>query len=228
MKMMDLWLAMFSSPEQEKFAPELLLSYGGINGTWTERTETAEKIAEDEGEYGSGQFWFTNLVSSTTKVRTLNVDLGVEGYIRNAKAKGVKSDAAPSKLQQLGYTSLNFRIFGRNIQDSSLILKGGKYESEFHGSYGKEISGVMAGAALTIYLFNWLGGDCNYQRFGDYQKLYSQSQQGEYYDYSLFIEVSLLRLGAGKSSETWQVKDDAGSQYDFDHLTKFVYAKLLF
>ena len=68
MKMMDVWLAMFSDPQKDReFRPELNLVYQQNRGTMT--------LGDGEGESSSGpmegysikaQFWLTNLISSTT------------------------------------------------------------------------------------------------------------------------------------------------------------------
>ena len=71
MKLMDVWLAMFSSPQKAKFAPELSLQYGLGAGSY-------ELSSADEGEVFSleklqqetirGQFYFTNAISASKSI----------------------------------------------------------------------------------------------------------------------------------------------------------------
>src|SRR5262245_64424210 len=51
MRMMDLWLAMFSDPKKDKFQPELMLSYGLTRGDYSFASEDA--TLEEGGLSGS-------------------------------------------------------------------------------------------------------------------------------------------------------------------------------
>jgi hypothetical protein len=234
MRMMDLWLAIFSNPKKDKFTPEVNLSYGVTKGAMIFRNPNQNLIeaSAQTGNQGRAQIWLTNLVSGTTGVRTLNIDFGLEGFLRNsgefapeiraqaneeeAKAKGVSllavEDGGARELSTNYYTG-NLRIFGKNIQDTSLSIKLGKYSSVNNiGDPGvfraneKQFSGLVAGADLTLYLSKWLGLEGNYLSFGDAKSTSGNTRQkGSYHDYSAFIEISLLRVMIGQYQETWSL-----------------------
>ncbi|RYZ77258.1 MAG: hypothetical protein EOP04_31220, partial [Proteobacteria bacterium] len=86
MKMMDVWLAMFSKP-QEKFAPEISFGYAKgvgeaeLSPSLALGTPESHDLKTMQTEEARFQFWFTNLVSGTTGLRTLNIDIGLEGKV---------------------------------------------------------------------------------------------------------------------------------------------------
>lgn len=223
MKLMDVWLAMFSNPQKDKFSPELNLTYSVRRG---ELTQTANnQSAETEAAQFKGQLWLTNLISSTFGVRTLNVDFGGEGFMQRSEnssgqgtaAAGVDYSGHNPKTQ---YGTANFRIFGKNIQDSSLVLKYGQYRRDGH--YGfltatglpSSFTGLVAGAELSLYVFRWLGLEGSYLSFGDSTSLGNDAvREGTYYDYMAYIEISLLRFFGGYYNEEWRVKE-AGVAYN--------------
>lgn len=219
MKMMDVWLAMFSDPKKDQFRPELNLSYGITRGdlSMTDGAGASEKSATS-GTQGRAQLWLTNLVSSTIGIRTLNIDLGGEAFQRAsaglpplAVAPGATAVVSGDErdLKHTYYTG-NLRIFGKNIQDSSLILKYGRYQSENRApswvdpAQDSKVNGMVAGAELQLYMFKWLGFEGNYLQYGDAQRLAGSDElSGGYYDYTGFVEISLLRLMVGRYHEEW-------------------------
>jgi hypothetical protein len=237
MRMMDVWLAMFSDPKKDKFQPELMLSYGMTQGRYTYTAGNGQSESGDlNGTAGRAQIWLTNLISGTVGIRTLNVDLGVEGYKRasgsfsasestaataGATEGGLSANAVPAQeltstrsLEHEYYTG-NLRIFGRNIQDSSLVLKYGRYASKntiLDGVAASETisqKGVVAGAELQLYVFRWLGAEGNYLKYGDAEGVQgSDALSGTYYDYMGFVEISLLRLMGGVYQEDWKLVRD--------------------
>ena len=117
-----------------------------------------------EGSRFRSQIFLTNLVSSTTGLRTLNIDLGVEGEVNHhdelrplVAATGLSGAGRRGPSLMTG--ALDFRIFGKHIQDSSLILKGGRWEgnnpwlADADRRKDYPIGGLMAGAELSLYLF---------------------------------------------------------------------------
>lgn len=238
MKMMDLWLAMFSDPQKDKFQPELMLSYGMMQGqyNYTAANGQAENGSLN-GAAGKAQLWLTNLISSTVGIRTLNIDLGVEGYKRtsnsfaskgltaatlaatdganSANAESAATDMASSRGLENEYYTGNLRIFGRNIQDSSLVLKYGRYSTKntildsVAESTTQTQKGVVAGTELQLYLFRFLGAEGNYLKYGDSSGAKgSETLSGSYYDYMGFVEISLVRLMAGVYQEDWRMVRD--------------------
>lgn len=232
MKMMDVWLAMFSDPKKDRFRPELSVSYALTRGTLQRKSQNVADSVDTEGAQGRVQLWLTNLISSTVGVRTLNVDLGVEGLKRDtARARFSKDGAAntaPASLRLVALTNDlelegfnhswyagSLRIFGKHVQDTSLVLKYGVYASssdEF--SFGEErvrttIKGRMAGLDFQAYLFKWLGVESSWLLYGTEDDVKGTAyQRGGYYDYLGFLEVSLVRLMVGQYREDWRLKQD--------------------
>lgn len=211
MRMMDLWLAMFSDPKKDRFQPELMLSYGMTRGTMEVTTGPTKDSASLAGNTGRAQLWLTNLVSSTIGIRTLNIDLGGEAYQRQTgdfiKTAAVGSidtvGASSGKLRTRAYTG-NLRIFGRNVQDSSLVLKYGRYDT-VNSIASLTKSGAAAGAEMNLYVFKWLGLEGTYMHYGDAKSARGNdtTQIGSYYDYQAYIEISLLRFSGGPYREDW-------------------------
>ena len=211
MKMMDVWLALFSDPKKDQFQPELMLSYGMTRGTMT--VDVAGRTQTDAlaGNVGRAQLWLTNLVSSTIGIRMLNIDLGLEGYQRltgtfqpAAVAGSVtEPEGDAHALRTRSYTGA-LRLFGKNVQDSSIVFKYGRYDTH-NALAGLTKSGAAAGAEMQLYLFKWLGVEGNYMAYGDAKTARGAdaTQRGAYYDYQAYIEVSLLRLSGGPYREQW-------------------------
>lgn len=238
MRMMDVWLAMFSDPKKDRFQPELMLSYGMTQGNYNYKAGDGQTVEGGlNGAAGKGQLWLTNLISGTVGIRTLNVDLGVEGYKRTSggftakqavveETAGVAvvntANAEPAADELLGdrgleneYYTGNLRIFGRSIQDSSLVLKYGRYTTKNTILDDVEIGettvqkGIAAGAELQVYVFRWLGAEGNVMKYGDSSGAKgTESLSGTYVDYMGFIEISLLRLMGGVYQEEWTMTRD--------------------
>lgn len=220
MRMMDLWLAMFSDPKKDVFKPELNLTYLSMRGaaSLTDGDAAAQASAVN-GAAQRAELWLTNLVSGTVGIRTLNVDLGGEfyqrsagGFLPEAAAVGADVTGTPAETRKLAHTYYtgDLRLFGKSIQDSSLVLKYGQYKSDNSipnlaaPAAATEREGKVAGAALQVYVLRWLGAEGNYLAYGDaLNPQGSADQRGTYYDYAGFVEVSLLRLMVGRYQEEW-------------------------
>ncbi len=226
MKMMDVWLAMFSDPKKDTFRPELNLSYAVTRGA-------ADAGGSVNGKQGRGQLWLTNLVSSTVGIRMLNIDLGLEGFHRDATwddsvAGEAASLTAPGPSAVAGHFGHSYYT-GKSIQDSSIILKYGEFRAtaplvsddttaaDLVGA-AKAARGKVAGAELQLYLFKWLGAEGTYTSFtgrrpgGDVPVA-----SGTYIDYLGFVEISLLRLMVGRYEEEWQFDNSAGKATTKEH-----------
>ena len=227
MKLMDVWLAMFSDPQKDKFHPELMLSGFATSGKVSYSAAGGEaESGEVLGRTYLGQLWLTNIVSSTFGVRSLNIDFGIEGFLRQSTKfsssgfTGADGTAAPtpagSRQVELSSYSANLRVFGRNIQDSSLVLKAGQYTSKNTlidpvnlAATNSASTGRMVGVDLQLYLLRALGAEGSYVSFGssgtNEGPQASGITRGAYYNYEGFIEVSILRLMAGTYVETWDL-----------------------
>lgn len=219
MRMMDVWLAMFSSPKKDKFRPELNLVYGKTRGVYTIYNSNGGIAGDNSGTQLKGQIWLTNIVTATTRLRTVNIDFGIEGYQYSTmdiedKVMINNSFTSSGRTPRSSYWSADLRLFGKHIQDSSLIIKYGKYETKDHllvANPSLSPHGVMAGAELSLYLFRWLGMEGNYISYGDTSSPQSSKVDGDYYDYMAFIEISLLRIMFGVYREEWELEESGGS-----------------
>lgn len=214
MKLMDVWLAMFSKPK-EIFSPELYLKYSIGKG----ESILANNDSQSSGfisEQIDAQLWLTNLFSSTTNLRTVNIDLGFQGHQTQSKSTIESLNALAlgesEKKQQTTSLMMCLRLFGKNIQDSSLVIKGGRYNSNDGynfidpASFKFDHQGSVAGADLQLYLFKWLGVTGNYLQYKSETKDRTKLN-GIYHDYMAFVEISLLRFMFGKFQETWNDAD---------------------
>lgn len=210
MRLMDVWLAMFSRPKEDRFRPEVNLAYGTMKGGLLVQDSTIPQSYSSDAQQVKAQVFLTNLITASTGVRTLNVDIGFGGVQRKGSLQPVSF--VPGASQESGFSpghqsyGFNLRVFGKHIQDSSLVLNYGHYN---HSSvYTSEQSqgvlhGVTAGASLNLYMSHWLGLEGHYQKYGDTKGISSDSIQGVYSEYSAFIEISLLRFMAGAYQDSW-------------------------
>jgi hypothetical protein len=234
MRMMDLWLAMFSDPQKDRFRPELVVSWSVTKGTAERELQNGTVSAAAQGAQGRAQLWLTNLISSTVGIRTLNIDLGIEGLNRNTMRSAFTAEGeteaatAPAALslatgssspENRGFRHAwyagSLRIFGKHVQDTSLVFKYGVYSSsstEFSFAEDPQlatINGRMAGVDLQAYLFKWLGAESSMLIYGTKDDVKGTAfQRGGYYDYMGFFEVSLLRIMAGQYREDWRLSQD--------------------
>lgn len=219
MKMMDVWLAMFSDPK-DRFRPELNLVYGQQEGVFS--TNQGDHKGDSRASVVRGQLWLTNLISSTFGVRALNIDFGLEAGLRDHTKTDIQAPIPATNPHsvsfadhhpRLRFATANFRVFGKNIQDSSLVLKYGQYRHDAFYSFLANTTGLddweglMAGAELSLYLFNWLGLEGSYFRFGDGKRAVgAKDRSGTYAEALAFIEISLFRFMIGRYSDDWSVK----------------------
>lgn len=234
MKMMDVYLAMFSSPEKEHFRPELSIFYGkkqsvsslGNLDTFTTNSEIDLKALKKSGEYGKAQLWLSNIINQTFGVRTLNIDLGFETYLEkqtvslyslNLSNNNNTITLDPSRELDYSYYhryhSVNLRIFGKTIQDSSMVLKYGEYENDstipetyLQQGNQQKFKGKVIGFDMNLYLLSWLGFEGNYLQWQE-DKSSDLTATGEHLDYGLYIEISLFRFVGGAFTDKWQYKD---------------------
>jgi hypothetical protein len=120
---------------------------------------------------------------------------------------------------------VHLRLFGRNIQDSSIVVGYGNYDGTQLGqemdprsfrdtadrlNSAIEDKGSEGSAELQIYLTHWLGMQGSYKKMeGKVQGTDTRTNHTNY-DYGTFLEVSLLRLGASIYTEERVYRDAAG------------------
>lgn len=233
MKMMDVWLAMFSKP-QEKFAPEI--SFGYVKGvgeaefspSQTALTPDSHDLRTMKTEEARLQFWFTNLVSGTTGLRTLNIDIGLEGKVRNRFLEN-KASLSPSgaeewkpSTQKLSQAGVNLRLFGASSQDSGLVVKGGKFERESGFTSIEKSSGTYFGGELSLYFLSFLGAEGTYYQYRDANKNDSTSIEG-----MGFLEIYNVRVGYGQARRDWDESTDLQT-FKTKELERFLTVRLYF
>lgn len=226
MKLMDVWLAMFSSPQESKtFRPELSLFYGVTKGKALDGVSDPGADRSADGQIGRAQLWLTNIVSSTFGIRTLNIDFGVgaqggrtQGAMTllpiqdsesvNDPGQGPRRWNLLNTSEERVFTG-NLRLFGKNIQDSSLVFQYGNswvdLPKGIDNSTVRFRQDAMA-VELQLYLFRWLGLEGQYlvhkpSKTGD------QRFSGSLATYGPYIEISLLRIYGGAYQRHWEGKD---------------------
>lgn len=220
MKMMDVWLAMFS-PKEPEFTPELNL-YGRKRLASMEISTSQESPFAYEGEEKGFSVWLTNLVSSSTGIRTLNIDIGFEGG--NYTADKVTGEAASpvtgsDEKFKISTTSagVNLRILGSHSQDNSLVLGVGRETSS--GDFSRSTSGDFLytdyggqyqKALMKLYLAGFLGIEGEYR--STEVTVSSNVDAVQKFDktttrYGAFIEISLLRFEYFVVEETKKFSD---------------------
>lgn len=224
MKLMDVWLAMFSDPKKDKFAPELSLSYGPGAGQSRFTLGSTENFADDREltedphrqEAGRVQFWFTNLVSSTTGLRTLDVDLGLEANFMNRFMGDEQTLTAPiggltlmTDTDRLQMGGVNLRIFGANVQDSTLVLKAGKFtrSTGYIEEPWQKMDGSYYGGEMALYFLKFLGAEGNYYSFDPATGPVSKGS-GTHLEYGGFLELFNIRLGYTLYDRKWSFETE--------------------
>ena len=165
MKLMDVYLAMFSNPQTDKFHPEIGIFASQAKGlvefadylASPGNTATLSDLSAIENR-GKAQLWLTNIISSTFGVRSLNIDFGLE-YAQVSETASFPASDIKNTLQRGG---VNFRIFGQHIQDSLFVLKYGHYEALFADlklldPLAGKMQGAYYGGEIQLYLLHWLG-----------------------------------------------------------------------
>ncbi|WP_141731977.1 hypothetical protein [Oligoflexus tunisiensis] len=243
MKMMDVWLAMFSDPRKDKFAPELSLQYGQSHGssqitygdaadfsdsTWARRETDHKK------EQGHLQFWFTNLVSATTGLRTLDIDLGLEaGFINRfmVEQQTLEPAALPAlttATDKIQYSGVNLRLFGANEQDSFLVGKIGKFNrsSGLTDSPFASTSGSYYGGEMALYFLSFLGAEGEYLAFKP-QVSEDAKAKASHLDYGAFLEIYNVRFIYGVYDHTW-TEEKEGQRLDSRERGRMLTVRLYF
>jgi hypothetical protein len=242
MKLMDVWLAMFSDPNKDKFSPELNVSYSLTSSAMRRQTN---ELTTDEGK-GSGstfrsQLWLTNLISSKVGIRTMNVDFGFEagghtsGTYKSTSANttnNVSTSLADNPIANTNWYTFDLRLFGKHIQDSSLVLKYGlmqttnSFQLPSSGttptSIGKTSSqlatGSTLGGELQLYLIPVMGLEGSLHQYRASTVSYSDhTLTGGFGEALAFIEIGLLRLQGGIYEERWNATWDDVKTSTYEH-----------
>jgi len=219
MKAMDVWLAMFSNPNQDRFRPELGLEMQqGQSAAKSDDTAGAKKWSG-----GKASMYLTNLFSGTVGWRMLNVDIGIEGSTRmnrvgttTATLMAFNQDGNSEYSNRYG---LNIRILGKSIQDSMLVGKYGVFKERVTDTFVDDAEnpsiepGRYFGAELQLYLIGALGVNgewLQYEGTGVASK--SVSYGGIRVEYGAFVDVSVLRLFVSQYEDQRARKIDADEQ----------------
>lgn len=233
MRMMDLWLALVSDPKKDKFAPELSLSYkqgSRVHSIKSLNDDSSMEFQEQSAAQADLNFWFTNLISSSTGVRTPNIDLGLSFTKRSYTGDSQNSFSQGATVwsiqdSDLQYGLVNFRLFGKNIQDTYLVFKYGQYSLNkgfsVQGQQAQETDGLVGGSEAKFYFLSWLGVDGEYLKYGNSKGPNGGSEgDGLSERVGVFIEIYNLNLGYSRLIEkwTWRSLDESLETRDESHL----------
>ena len=75
----------------------------------------------------------------------------------------------------------------------------------------KSFKGIVKGGELNLYLSSFMGLEGNYSQYEDSDSSDLDEFEGKYYDYSAFVELSLIRLTVGSYREEWNYSDSVNS-----------------
>jgi hypothetical protein len=231
MKLLDVWLAMFSEPKQSRFSPELNVSYLGTKSALRRKVnEATTTTGSGSGNTARAQVWMTNIISSNFGIRTLNVDLGFEAGGRDSgiltsdtdvAANGVTVASIPADLPsaKTNWYTFDLRLFGKHIQDTSLVLKYGIMQTNntlqladtadapanSRQWNAATASGQTVGAELQLYLTKFIGLEGTAHQYRATTVAYGDhSLRGSWGEGLMFIEIGILRLQGGIYEERWQ------------------------
>lgn len=180
--------------------PDLVLSFQQDSGNVLRDGAT---IGRDFRSTGKAQFFLNSFFKQGDKNRSLNVDLGVEGYA--SQTTGWVMD--PSSTQDVHKSTesgggLLIRTFGRSSQDTGLLVKGGYMDISQTGFWAttnttpKNIFANYVGAEAKLYLVPFLGGKVEYQTTFDMENSsIGGTWKMQRLQYGAFLEVYLLNIG---------------------------------
>ena len=155
-------------------------------------------------KWASGQIliFFNDLVSTGNREKSINVDVGFEGFLNDYSAFIPETTGTPQPSWGARETAggLVFRPFGRSSQDTGLYLRVGYLDLQERGLWAPTettvgLGGAYWGADFKLYLLNFLGGRVNYLTTfeSDAQALNARWQLTRF-KYSAFLEIFLLGL----------------------------------
>jgi hypothetical protein len=152
---------------------------------------------------GRLQFLLDDLFTRGNRTKSMNIDLGVEGFYSQTTSFLVE---APLTQQSHAYAEMGggllIRPFGRSSQDTGLLVKGGYMSMNQTGLWSNSQTQVShyatyLGAETKLYLLNFLGARAEYQTTleTDVTALRS-SWKMQRFIYGGFLEIYMLNLGA--------------------------------
>ena len=197
------------------FTPDLALTYRQSNA---KISRSSGDFAELATSFGRAQLLLNNFISTSNKTRSINVDLGVEGYFGNThstKFLDTNNGTDWSYREQGG--ALLFRPFGRSSQDTGVIIKAGYLDVQQRGFWdglNREINlnAIFVGAEAKLYLLNFLGARLEYQTTFDRELSQASGKwsMSRLY-YSAFVELWLLGLELYLQQTNWNFTPDSGN-----------------
>lgn len=160
-------------------------------------------LGTDDRSGGKIQFYLDNLFAQGNFSRSINIDLGVEGFYSqsNTFTKNTPSIQNLHGHKELG-GGLLIRPFGRSTQDTSLALKGGYISIDEAGLWNTtttqyNLYSYYLGAEAKLYLLLFLGLKADYENILEAPiGALSSKWKMQRFRYGAFIEIFLLNLGA--------------------------------
>lgn len=179
---------------------DLMLNYSQDTGPVTRNSVT---LGNDTRNTGKVRFMWDDLFISSNTRRSLNIDLGFEGFLSQTTSFVPASSSTQSAhaYSELG-GGLVLRPFGRSSQDTGLLVKGGYVNVTEAGLWANNqtqfsMYGTYLGAEAKLYLLPFLGAEA------DYTVVLQQavnSLQGNWqmqrFTYGAFLEVYLIKISA--------------------------------
>lgn len=148
------------------------------------------------------QVLLDNLFTAGNKFRSMNVDLGLEGFLGQTTKFEV---ASPGTQEQHSFSELGgglmIRPVGRSSQDSGFIVKGGYVGVTETGLWSNStlpqaLYGPYLAAEGKLYLLPILGGRVEYQSVLETEVSSLNSKwKMQRFIYGGFLEISLINAG---------------------------------
>lgn len=193
-------------------------------------------VGKTENSFGRAQVYLNNLVAVGNSKRSINLDIGAEGFY-GSTTKFLPDETynqTKSDFNQLG-GGLIIRPFGRSSQDTSLVLKGGYINATETGYWTnstlpQSLYGTYLGAEARLYLLPFLGGKAEYFSVLENEvKSLSGKWKMQKFSYGGFLEIGLIEIGVQiVSSEFIFTSDDTSVSIVKDLHTGIQFSTIMF
>jgi len=179
---------------------DFVLTYSQDSGPVT---RNGDKLGKDTRASGRLQFLLDDLFTKGNRTRSLNIDLGVEGFYSQTTSFLVEPPSTQNShtYNEMG-AALLIRPIGRSSQDTGLLVKAGYMSMNQTGLWSNTQNSyshyaTYLGAEAKLYLLNFLGGRVEYQTTleSDINALQSTWKM-QRFTYGGFLEIYLLNIGA--------------------------------
>ena len=186
--------------------------------------QEAMPFRRDDTELGTLNSWegrlqilLDNLINQGNRRRSLNVDIGLEGFYGASTGFSPLAGISQSRLEyrRMG-GGLLLRPLGRSSQDSGLMVKGGYLTDTTNGFFvdgapERVFSSAYLGAEAKLYLLPFLGGRAEYLHGLGVKNTELQGEvKTSTFTYGGFLEIWLVNLEVMVQQREWILQPDAG------------------